>query len=75
METEHTESSQYLYLVDALLEDVKKKISMVAKKTQQIWNQLDELYGREELLGEMVMRNIYDLKTGKGLHDEILRSS
>ena len=63
METAHTESSQYLYLVDALSEDVNKKISMVAKNTQQIWNKLDELNGREELLGEMVMRDIYDLNT------------
>ena len=48
METARTESSQYLYLIDALSEDVKKRITTVAKDTRQIWKQLDELYGREE---------------------------
>ena len=44
-------------------DDVKKKISTVAKNPQQIWNQLNELNGKEELLGEMVMQDIWDLKT------------
>ena len=64
VETAHTESSQYLYLVAALSEDGKKRINTVAKNYKQIWNQLNELYGKEELLGEMVMQDIWELKTG-----------
>ena len=63
VETAHSETSQYLYLIDALSEEVKKRISRVAKDTQQIWNQLDELYCKEELLGKIVMQDINDLKT------------
>ena len=41
MDPAHTEFSQYIYLVAAISDDVKKRI------------QLNELYGKEELLGEM----------------------
>ena len=58
MEPAHTESSQYIYLVAALSDNVKKRISRVAKNPQQIWNQLNKLYGKEEFLGEMVMQDI-----------------
>ena len=64
METAHTESSQYLYLVAMLSEDVKKRISTDVKNPQQILDQLNELYGKPEMLGKMVMQDNYDLKTG-----------
>ena len=63
VESAHTESSQYLYLVSVLSDDVKKRISMVAKDTIQIWEQLDQLYGKPEMLGEMVMQDVCNLKS------------
>ena len=64
VETAHTECSQYLYLVAALSKEVKKRISRVAKNPRQIWEQLDVLYGKPLMLGEMVMQDNYDHKSG-----------
>ena len=62
VENDYAESAQYVYLLDALSPEVKNRISTITRNCREIWDQLDNIYGKDDMLGEMVAREIFAIK-------------
>ena len=61
VENSYTESAQYAYLLEALPDKVKKQISSVARDPREVWEQLESIYGRPDVVGQLVSQELFDL--------------
>ena len=69
------ESTQNVYLLDVMSPEVKNRISTVMRDCREIWDQLDNIYGKEDTLGEMVARELFDIKVSNCGGDYIIKLS
>ena len=61
VEKSYTDSAQYAYLLEALPEKVKSRLSSVTRDSREVWDQLESLYGRPEIIGQQVSQELFDL--------------
>ena len=75
MENDFTESAKYFYLLDTLAPKVKDRIGTVTRDCREIWDQLDNIYGKEDTLEEMVASELFNIKASDCGEDYIIKLS